>query len=115
MSKTQTPAQSKQPSPSGSCKESKQSQKSFCKQRDMDDATILYWERKYLESRTNEEPTDNVPGFIPVQVQPEPEKEKESVPQQLHFIFPNGIQIICPESVHPAILKLLLKSLPCLP
>jgi hypothetical protein len=115
MRKIQTPTQSKQPSPQGSRKESKQSQTSSSKQLDMDDATILYWERKYLESRTKEEPTDNVSGFIPVQVQPEPEKKKESTPQQLQFIFPNGIQIICPESVHPAILKLLLKSLPCLP
>jgi len=80
----------------------------------MDDATILYYERKYLESHAKDEHTDNAPGFIPVQVQPEPEKKKESIPQQLYFIFPNGIQIICPESVHPAILKLLLKSLPCL-
>lgn len=114
MRKIQTPTQSKQPSPLGSCKESKQSQKSTCKQRDVDDATILYYERKYLESRTKDELTDNDPEFIPVQVQPEPESKKESIPQQLQFIFPNGIQIICPESVHPAILTLLLKSLPCL-
>ena len=104
MKKTQTPN-----------KGSTQSQKLSCKYRDIDDATVLYHERKYLESLTMDEPTENVSGFIPVQVQPEPKKEKECIPRELQILFPNGIQIICPESVHPSILKLLLNSLPCLP
>ena len=90
-------------------------QSSTFKQRDMDDALIQYYERKHLGSPTKDELVNNDPGFIPVQVQPKPDKKKESNPPDLHIIFPNGIQIICPESVHPAILKLLLKSLPCLP
>ena len=96
-------------------KGSEQSQKLSCKYRDIDDATVLYYERKYLESRTRDEPSKNVTGFIPVQVQPEPKEEKGSIPQELQIIFPNGVQIICPESVHPSILKLILNSLPCLP
>jgi hypothetical protein len=96
-------------------KGSKQSQKLSCKYRDIDNATVLYHERKYLESRTWDESAENVTDFIPVQVQPEPKKEKESIPLELQIVFPNGIQIICPESVHPSILKLLLNSLPCLP
>ena len=99
----------------GSCKESKSLRRSTFERRAMDEATVVYWERKYLESRTRDELAENVPGFIPVQVQPEPDKKKESKSEDLHIIFPNGIQIICPESVHPAILKLLIKSLPCLP
>jgi len=104
MKKTQTPN-----------KGSEQPQKLSCKYRDIDNATVLYYERKYLESHTRDELTENVSGFIPVQVQPESKKEKESISQELQIIFPNGIQIICPESVHPSILKLLLNSLPCLP
>jgi len=99
----------------GSIKESEKPQRSTCTQRDMDDALIHYYERKCLESSTKDELAENVPGFIPVQVQPELKKEKESISRELQIIFPNGIQIICPESVHPSILKLLLKSLPCLP
>jgi hypothetical protein len=96
-------------------KGSNQAQKLSCKDHDLDDATVLYYERKYFESRTRDEPGENVTGFIPVQVQPEPKKEKESISRELLIVFPNGIQIICPESVHPSILKLLLNSLPCLP
>lgn len=99
----------------GSCKESKPLRRSTVEQRAMDEATVGYWERKYLESRTGDEHAENVPGFIPVQVQQEPDKKKENSSRDLYIIFPNGIQIICPESVHPTILKLLLKSLPCLP
>jgi len=80
----------------------------------MREATLLYYERKYLESRSKDEFEKDAPGFIPVQVQPEPKKEKQSIPPELQIIFPNGIQIICPASVYPTILKLLLKSLPCL-
>jgi len=48
------------------------------------------------------------PGFIPIKVQPAPETEKVHIPGQLHFLFPNGIRVICPESVHPEVLKTLL-------
>lgn len=99
----------------GSFKESKPLRRSTYERLAMDEATVEYQERKYLESLTRNEHAENVPGFIPVQVQPEPDKKKGSISPDLHIIFPNGIQIICPDTVHPSILKLLLKSLPCLP
>ena len=55
-------------------------------------------------------PSDETLGFIPVQVQPDLEPDQVHAPGQLHFLFPNGIQVMCPESVSPEVLKTLLNS-----
>ena len=34
--------------------------------------------------------------------------DQVGIPHQLHFLFPNGIQVMCPESVQPEVLRTLL-------
>ncbi len=90
------------------CKRSKQSQKIYCKQQDLAYSTFQYWAKKYREEFSEDEASDATPGFIPVQVQQDPEIDQVCPPGQLHFLFPNGIRVICPESVQPEVLLTLL-------
>ena len=89
-------------------KRSKQSQKIYCEQQHIALSTFQYWAKKYREEFSEDKASDETPGFIPVQVQPDPESDQMHVPGQLHFLFPNGIQVMCPESVNPEVLKTLL-------
>ena len=90
------------------CRSSKQSQTIYCKGKGLALSTFQYWAKKYREEFSVAEASDETPGFIPVQVQPDPEPDQVHVPGQLHFLFPNGIQVMCPESVSPEVLKTLL-------
>lgn len=90
------------------CRSSRQSQKIYCEHKGIALSTFQYWAKKYREEFTKDEVLDETPGFIPVQIQPDAETEQERVQGQLHFLFPNGIQVMCPESVHPQVLKTLL-------
>ena len=91
------------------CKRSKLSQKIYCKEQGLALSTFQFWAKKYREEFLEEGASDaETPGFIPVQVQPDPEFDQVSPPVQLHFLFPNGIQVMCPESVHPEVLRTLL-------
>jgi len=87
---------------------SKQSQKIYCKQKGLALSTFQYWAKKYREEFSVAEASEETPGFIPVQVQPDPEPEQGHIPGQLHFLFPNGIQVMCSESISPEVLRLLL-------
>ena len=91
-------------------KRSKQSQKIYCKQHGIALSTFQYWAKKYREEFSEEGASDanETPGFIPVQVQPDPEIDQVHPPGQLHFLFPNGIQVMCPENVQPEVLRTLL-------
>ena len=90
------------------CNNSNQPQKAYCKHQGLAYSTFQYWAKKYRKSNAEDEPSIVVPGFIPVKVQPDPEPEQVCHTNQLHFLFPNGIQVMCPESVHPGVLKTLL-------
>jgi len=90
------------------CRSSKLSQKIYCKQQGLALSTFQYWSKKYREEFTEAEASDETHGFIPVQVQPDPESDIVHASGQLHFLFPNGIQVICPESVNPEVLRMLL-------
>ena len=87
---------------------SKQSQKIYCKQQGLALSTFQYWAKKYREEFSEDEASNVIPGFIPVQVQPDPEIDQVRSRGQLHFLFPNGIRVMCPESVHPEVLRTLL-------
>jgi hypothetical protein len=87
---------------------SKQSQKIYCKQQGLALSTFQYWAKKYREEFSEDEASDETPGFIPVQVQPDPQIDQVRSLGQLHFLFPNGIRVICPESVQPEVLRTLL-------
>ena len=90
------------------CRSSRQSQKFYCEQKGLALSTFQYWAKKYREEFSPSESIDETPGFIPVQVQPDPEPDQVYVPGQLHFLFPNGIRVMCSESVDPQVLKTLL-------
>jgi hypothetical protein len=90
------------------CKRSKQSQKIYCKEQDIALSTFQYWAKKYREEFSEDGYSGETPGFIPVQVQPDPEIDQVCVPGQLHFLFPNGIQVMCPAGVQPEVLRTLL-------
>ena len=88
---------------------SKQSQKIYCEQNSLALSTFQYWAKKYREEFTQDESTSTIaPGFIPVEVQPDPKMDQAGVTNQLHFLFPNGIQVKCSERVHPEVLRTLL-------
>jgi len=89
-------------------KNSSQPQKVYCIQHGLAYSTFQYWAKKYRKEFSAEEVSDITPGFIPIKVQPDPEADQVRIPKQLHFLFPNGIQVMCPESVHPEVLKTLL-------
>ena len=92
-----------------SCLSGKQSQKTYCERKGIALSTFQYWAKKYREEFSKEEASEETPGFIPVQVQPDPEaKQEQHAPGHLHFLFPNGIQVMCPENVSPEVLTRLL-------
>jgi hypothetical protein len=88
-------------------KNSNLSQKVYCEQADLAYTTFQYWAKKYREESSETEITD-IPGFIPVEVRPDPEPDQTRFTNQLHFLFPNGIQVKCSERVHPEVLRTLL-------
>ena len=90
------------------CKRSKQPQKIYCKQQGLAYSTFQYWAKKYRKEFSEDGASDETPGFIPVEVQPDSEMGQAVVSNQLHFLFPNGIQVMCPAGVQPEVLRTLL-------
>ncbi len=90
------------------CRKSNQPQKVYCQQKGLAYSTFQYWAKKYREESSEQEAQEPAPGFIPVNVEADPEIAHVHIPGQLHFLFPNGIQVMCPESVHPKVLRTLL-------
>ena len=89
-------------------KSSDHSQKAYCEQVGLAITTFQYWAKKHREEFSEVDAADVTPGFIPVEVQPDPEVDQGRITNQLHFLFPNGIQVMCPEGVHPEVLRTLL-------
>ena len=87
-------------------KKSKQSQKVYCQQHGLAYSTFQYWIKKYRTKLPQKE-ADATVGFIPVHIQPDPQVSGSN---QLHFLYPNGIQVMCPAEVHPQVLKSLINS-----
>jgi hypothetical protein len=108
MSKNQRHTQEEMYAHIEACKTSGQPQKIYCEQAGLAYSTFQCWGKKYREECSEGEASANTPGFIPVKVQPDPGMSQEGVPNQLHFLFPNGIQVMCHESVHPEVLRTLL-------
>jgi hypothetical protein len=108
MRKIQRHTQSEMYAHIEACKYSSRPQKVYCKQQGLAYSTFQYWTKKYREEFSEDEASDLVPGFIPVKVQPDLKPDQASIPNQLHFLFPNGIQVMCPDGVHPEVLKTLL-------
>jgi hypothetical protein len=83
-----------------------QSQKIYCEQAGLAYTTFQYWAKKFRQEAVQDKAMVNAPGFIPVKVQPD--LVRGQMPHQLHFLFPNGIQVKCSERVHPEVLQRLL-------
>lgn len=91
------------------CKEGNQPQKEYCLQHGIAYSTYQYWAKKYREEFAANKVTDIPAGFIPVKVQPDTEVSAQvSGASQLHFLYPNGIQVLCSETANPDVLKILI-------
>ena len=108
MRKIQRHSQSEMYGHIETCKSNGQAQKVYCKQQGLAYSTFQYWAKKYRKEFSEDEASDITPGFIPVKVEPDHGTDQGRIPNQLHFLFPNGIQVMCVESVHPEVLKTLL-------
>jgi len=108
MRKTQRHTQVEMYAHIEACKNSGKPQKVYCNQEGLAYSTFQYWAKKYREEISEDDTSEITPGFIPVKVQPDPETAQVDITNQLHFLFPNGIQVMCPESVHPEVLRTLL-------
>ena len=91
------------------CIQNNQPQKAYCQQHDIAYSTYQYWAKKYREEFAANKVADKPAGFIPVKVQPDPEVLAQ-VPgsSQLHFLYPNGIQVLCSETANQEVLKILI-------
>ncbi len=89
------------------CKQTGQTQKAYCKQNGLAYSTFHYWVIKYRKEVSGKQLTDRPAGFIPVKVQSEPEVSG-SDDNQLHFLYPNGIQVMCSERISSEVLKTLI-------
>ena len=88
----------------GAYKQSNLSQEQYCKQNGLAYSTFQYWLKK-LKGQDNPQP-----GFISVKVRPESNLEIKSETNQLHFCFPNGVQMRCPDTINLNLLKQLINS-----
>ncbi|MBW6481181.1 MAG: hypothetical protein K0B37_17265 [Bacteroidales bacterium] len=108
MRKTQRHTQAEMFAHVEACMKKNHPQKIYCTQQGVAYSTFQYWAKKYREEFSEKDDQDFTPGFIPIKVESDPETSQVRIPGQLHFLFPNGIQVMCPESVHPEVLKTLL-------
>ena len=91
------------------CKQKGQSQKAYCNHHGIAYSTFQYWAKKYREEFAANKVTDKSAAFIPVKVQPDPEVLAPAPgTNQLHFLYPNGIQVLCSETANPEVLKILI-------
>jgi hypothetical protein len=81
-------------------------QRDYCRQHAISYTTFKYWVVKY----NKENPKASKPGFVPVKIKPNPEHEVQTPTGQLHFLFPNGVQMRCPETIDSNLLKHLINS-----
>lgn len=108
MQKIQQHTQSRMFAHVASCMKRKLPQKRYCKQYGIAYSTFQYWAKKYKEVKAEDESSKGAPGFIPLKVQQNPQIDELHIPGQLHFLFPNGIRVMCSESINREVLKTLL-------
>lgn len=90
------------------CRNSGHSQRVYCEQAGLAITTFQYWAKKYRAEFSESEAADLTPGFIPIEVRSDPEEDHSGISNQLHFLFPNGIRVMCSERVQPEVLRTLL-------
>ena len=92
-----------------SCKQRGQSQKSYCNKHGIAYSTFQYWAKKHREECTENNSPETPAGFIPVRVHSEwQEKSQVQFSNQLHFLYPNGVQLMCSETIDTEVLRNLL-------
>ncbi len=78
-------------------------QKQYCKEHGLAYSTFHAWGKRLKEkSKSQVKPGS---GFIPVNIKSVPEPEQKEPVNQLCLLFPNGIQLLCPETISPEFLK----------
>jgi len=91
------------------CKQNDQPQKAYCQQHGIAYSTYQYWAKKHRDKFAANKVINKPTGFIPVKVQPDPEVLSQSPgSSQLHFLYPNGIQVLCSETANVEVLKILI-------
>lgn len=91
------------------CKNDNKPQKTYCKQYGIAYSTFQFWAKRYRKEVFEKKVKDRPVGFIPVKVQSEPEVLSHTPGvNQLHFLYPNGIQLMCSETITHEVLKNLL-------
>ena len=93
-----------------SCKNNNQPQQVYCKKHNLAYSTFQYWAKKYRKEHSGNDTVETFSGFIPVKVQPDSRVNQAHTSNQLHFLMPNGVQVLCPETIQPQVLKTLLDS-----
>ena len=96
MTKTQKKTQAEMYVHVEAWKSSSQTQKGYCDQHGLTFTTFQYWARKYLKQYSDIESADTAPGFITLRVHPDPGLAQKRIANQLHFLLPNGVQVMCP-------------------
>lgn len=86
------------------------SQRAYTIQNGIACSALLYWLKKFSKIHKANSSAEVPSGFIPVMVQQDTEVNKLYDPSQLHFLMSNGIQYVCPETIHPLIFTLLQTS-----
>ena len=77
-------------------------QKQYCKEHGLAYSTFQAWGKRLKESKSQVKPDS---GFIPVNIKSVSAPEEKETVNQLCLLFPNGIQLQCPETVSPELLK----------
>jgi hypothetical protein len=89
------------------CKQECQSHMQYCNSVGIPYQTFKYWVNKYNREKDAEKPKSST--FLPLQVsQPVTFGQSGDSPEFITISYPNGIQVSCPVSVSPIVLKTLL-------
>jgi hypothetical protein len=105
MRKTQRHTQKEMFAHIQACKQSKKPQRMYCKLHRITYSKFQYWAKKYRKQLRTDEIN---PGFIEVKLKPEAQEPTQLPDNQLHFHYPNGVQLLCSETINPAVLKTLI-------
>ncbi len=77
-------------------------QKQYCKGHGLAYSTFQVWGKRYKARKIK---VESKPGFIPVTIKSVSEPKATKPANQLCLLFPNGIRLLCPETISPELLK----------
>ena len=83
-------------------KKSGVTQKNYCIEQRIFYSTLKFWATRYNKRNPAK---STRPGFIPVKLRSINDQGKSASTGQLHFLFPSGVQMVCPETIDHRVLK----------